>query len=237
MLAGPVALAYTVAGAGDLRLRPATIAKIFTGRVTAWNDPAIVADNPDTPLPSTAIVTVHRSDGSGTTDNLQKFLTATAGADWPYGPGSAWAAPGGRAEHGSNGVSAFIAETDGAIGYVEWSYARFRNLHTASVANGSGAFVPLTSAAAATAIAGAVPTGTGKDLQLALDFKTAASGAYPLVLVTYEVVCANRAPALLKSFFTYAVSDAGQAAAGRLGYAPLPDALRARVTGTLAGLQ
>lgn len=236
MVAGPVALAYTVAGVGDLRLRPATIARIFAGRITAWNDPAIVADNPNTPLPSTAIVTVHRSDSSGTTDNLQKFLTATAGADWAYGAGSAWAAPGGRAEKGSNGVSATIAGTDGAIGYVEWSYARFSNLHTASVANGAGRFVPLTADAAATAVAAAEPAGTGKDLRLALDFKTGAAGAYPLVLVTYEVVCANRTPALLKSFLTYAVSDAGQAAAARLGYAPLPSALRTRVTQTLAGL-
>ena len=236
MAAGPVALAYTVAGVGDLHLRPATIARIFAGRVTAWNDPAIAADNPGVPLPSTAIVTVHRSDSSGTTDNLQKFLAATAGADWAYGTGGAWAAPGGRAEKGSNGVSATIAGTDGAIGYVEWSYARFHNLHTASVANGADQFVPLTADAAATAVAGARPAGAGQDLQLALDFTTSASGAYPLVLVTYEVVCAQGAPALLKSFLTYAVSDAGQAAAGRLGYAPLPDALRARVTTTLAGL-
>jgi phosphate transport system substrate-binding protein len=237
MVAGPVALAYTVAGAGHLQLRPATIARIFAGRITAWNDPAIAKDNPDAALPSTAIVTVHRSDSSGTTDNLTRFLAATAGADWPYGSGSTWKATGGRAEPGSNGVSATIAETDGAIGYVEWSYARFHNQRTASVANGADEFVPLTAGAAAAAVAGADPAGAGKDLQLALDFKTSATGAYPLVLVTYEVVCADKTPALVKSFFTYAVSDAGQAAAARLGYAPLPPALRARVTTTLASLQ
>ncbi len=236
MVAGPVALAYTVAGVAHLQLRPATIAKIFAGRITTWNDAAIAGDNPGVPLPSTAIVTVHRSDSSGTTDNVQKFLVATAANDWPYGSGSAWAAPGGRAERGSNAVSATIAETDGAIGYVEWSYARFSNLHTASVAGASGPFVPLTAAAAAAAVAGAEPAGAGSDLQLALNVRTGVAGAYPLVLVTYEVVCARRTPALLKSFLTYAVSDAGQAAAARLGYAPLPDALRSRVAGTLAAL-
>lgn len=237
LVAGPVALAYTVAGVGDLRLRPATIAGIFAGTIRTWNDPAIVADNPNVALPSTTIVTVHRQDSSGTTDNLTRFLTATAGAGWAYGSGSSWKAPGGRAETGSNGVSAAIAETDGAIGYVEWSYARFHNLHTASVANGADEFVPLTADAAASAVAGAKPAGTGPDLQLALDFTTSTSGAYPLVLVTYEVVCGNRTPALVKSFFGYAVSDAGQAAAARLGYAPLPEALRSRVTTTLTGLR
>jgi phosphate transport system substrate-binding protein len=236
MVVGPIALAYNVAGVGELRLRPATIAKIFAGTVTAWNDPAIKADNPDAVLPSTAIRPVHRADNSGTTDNFTKFLAATAAGDWQYGSGSKWAAPGGGAEKGSNGVSAAVAQTDGAIGYVEWSYAEFHNLATARVGNGAREFVALTDQAAARTVAGARTTGTGADLQLTIDYNTAAAGAYPIVLVTYEVVCARGSAKLVKSFLTYTSSAAGQAAAARLGYAPLPEELRSRVATTVAGL-
>jgi phosphate transport system substrate-binding protein len=241
MVVGPIALAYNVAGVGDLRLRPATIAKIFAGAVTGWNDPAIAADNPGVALPSTKIRTVHRSDGSGTTDNFTGFLAATAGGDWTFGGDSAWPAPGGIARRGSNGVSATIARTDGAIGYIEASYARFHNLATARIGNGAGEFVALTDEAAGRTVAGAQNTGTGGDLQLRIDYGTSAAGAYPIVLVTYEVVCRTGTPAgslaLVKSFLTYTVSPAGQAAATRLGYAPLPEQLRSRVAAAVAELR
>jgi len=234
MVVGPIALAYNVAGVGDLRLRPATVAKIFAGTVTSWNDPAIAADNPRAVLPSTTIRTVHRSDSSGTTDNFLKFLTTAAG-DWTYGSGKVWPAPGGGAEKGSNGVSARVAETDGAIGYVESSYAQFHDLHTAAIGNGAGEFVTLTDAAAGRTVAGAKAASAG-DLRLTIDYRAPVSGAYPIVLVTYEVVCGRGTAALVKSFLTYTSSEAGQAAITRLGYAPLPSGLRARVAAAIAGI-
>jgi phosphate transport system substrate-binding protein len=234
MVVGPIALAYNVAGVDGLRLKPATIAGIFDGTVTAWNDPAIAADNPGAVLPTTPIRTVHRSDSSGTTDNFTKFLAGTS--TWPAGSGSTWKAPGGTAAKGSNGVVAAIERTEGAIGYVEASYARFHELPTALVGNAAGEFVTLTDSAAGAQVAGARIVGTGSDLELALDYKTARAGAYPIVLVTYEIVCAKGAGPLVKSFFSYAVSPAGQAAATRLGYAPLPDSLRAKVATAVAGL-
>jgi phosphate transport system substrate-binding protein len=236
MVVGPIALAYNVAGVGDLRLRPPTVAKIFAGAATRWNDPAIVADNPGSVLPSTTIRSMHRSDSSGTTDNFTRFLATTGGRDWTYGNHKNWPAPGGEAEKGSNGVSAAVAETDGAIGYVEWSYARFHNLRTARVGNGAKEFVALTDAAAGRTVAGAKVSGRGDDLQLAIDYRAPVTGAYPIVLVTYEVVCGRRAPALLKSFLSYTSSPAGQAAATRLGYAPLPEDVRVRVTAAVAAL-
>jgi phosphate transport system substrate-binding protein len=236
MTVGPVALAYTVAGVSDLRLRPATIAKIFTGAITRWDDPAVKADNPQAVLPSTAIRPVHRADSSGTTDNFTRFLASTAPADWSLGSSSTWPAPGGIAAKGSNRVSAAIAQTDGAIGYVEWSYAEFHNLSTARVGNGAGEFVALTAAAAAKTVASATAAGKGGDLQLTIDYGTKAAGAYPIVLVTYEVVCSSGSKPLVKSFLAYTSSTAGQAAASRLGYAPLPEELRVKVASAVSRL-
>ncbi|GIE01653.1 phosphate-binding protein PstS [Paractinoplanes durhamensis] len=236
MVVGPIALAYNVAGVGDLRLAPDTIARIFNGRITAWNDPEIIRDNPGAVLPATPIRTVHRSDNSGTTDNFTKFLAARAAADWPHGSGSAWKAPGGSAQKGSNRVVSTIERSDGAIGYVEASYARFHNLPIASVGNAAGTLVPLSDEAAGSMVADAKITGTGGDLKLAIDYATTSAGAYPLVLVTYEVVCKTGTPDLVKSFLTYASSTAGQQAATRLGYAPLPDKLRDQVAAAVETL-
>jgi phosphate transport system substrate-binding protein len=236
MVVGPIALAYNVAGVDDLRLKPATIAGIFAGTIKAWNDPAIAADNPGAVLPTTPIRTVHRRDSSGTTDNFTKFLAATAGASWPAGSAGTWKAPGGTAAAGSNGVVETIERTEGAIGYVESSYARFHELPTARVGNAAGEFATLTDDAAGAEVAGAKVVGSGGDLELALDYGTARPGAYPIVLVTYEIVCAKGAGPLVKSSFAYAVSPAGQTAATRLGYAPLPEALRTKVAAAVAAL-
>ncbi|MFF5297629.1 phosphate ABC transporter substrate-binding protein PstS [Paractinoplanes globisporus] len=236
MVVGPIALAYNVAGVDTLRLAPDTIAQIFSGRITVWNDAAVRRDNPGVSLPATPIRTVHRADNSGTTDNFAKFLATTAAGDWSYGSGSAWKAPGGVAAKGSNRVVSTIEQSDGAIGYVEASYARFHNLPTASVGTGNGTFTPLTDEAAGRMISSARVTGTGGDLQLAIDYKAASGDAYPIVLVTYEIVCKSGAPSLVKSFLTYASSPAGQEAASRLGYAPLPESLRAKVAEAVAAL-
>jgi phosphate transport system substrate-binding protein len=144
--------------------------------------------------------------------------------------------PGGIAAAGSNGMVTAIERTEGAIGYVEASYARFHELPTALAGNAAGEFVALTDEAAGAQVAGARIVGSGSDLELALDYGTARPGAYPIVLVTYEIVCAKGAGPLVKSFFAYAVSPAGHAAATRLGYAPLPDNLRTKVAAAVGGL-
>ena len=240
MAIGPIALAHNVAGVGELRLAPATVARIFAGTMTSWDDPAIAADNPGVALPSTAIRTVHRSDSSGTTANFTAFLAATAPADWRFGGDSTWAAPGGSAQRGSNGVASTIARTDGAIGYVEASYARFHNLAVARIGNGAGEFAALTDEAAGRTVAAAAVTGTGSDLRLAVDYRTTAAGAYPIVLVTYEIVCRTGTPEgalpLLRGFLGYTAGPQGQAAAARLGYTPQPAALQAQVLAAVATL-
>ncbi|WP_436529711.1 phosphate ABC transporter substrate-binding protein PstS [Actinoplanes sp. HUAS TT8] len=236
MVIGPIALAFNVAGVGDLRLAPATIAKIFNGGITVWNDKAIAADNPNVVLPATRIQAVHRQDNSGTTNNFTRFLAGTAKADWPYPAASAWPAPGGVAVTGSDRLASAIARTDGAIGYVEASYARVNELTTARVGDSRGDFVAPTDAAAADAVAAAKPS-SGDDLRLDLNYDDLYGGAYPLVQVTYEVVCRSGASAVARGFLAYAASPQGQAAAGAAGYAPLPETLREQVYAAVAGLR
>lgn len=240
MVVGPIAVAYTIAGVESLQLRPATLARIFSGGATRWNDAAISADNPGVNLPPTAITTVHRSDSSGTTDSFTRFLSAAAASAWTFGSGTAWQAPGGTTAQGNGGVAATIARTDGAIGYVEWSYAQAHNLRTARIGNAAGEFAALSTEAAGQAVADAEVAGTGNDLRLRLRYDSKASGTYPIVLVTYEIVCSKgtRAAALdlVRGFLTYASGEAGQAVVTRLGYSPLPERLRARVATAVAGL-
>ncbi|WP_250037256.1 phosphate ABC transporter substrate-binding protein PstS [Paractinoplanes maris] len=236
MVAGPIALAFTVTGVDDLRLSPATIARIFTGRITRWNDQRIKADNPGVPLPGTVIRPVHRSDSSGTTDNFTRFLAVTAPGEWRLSSGSAWPAKGGVAAEGSNRVVSAIERTDGAIGYVEASYARYANLPTARVGNAAGEFVALSDSAAARTVAGAEIVGTDGDLRLELDYRIGDPLAYPLVLLTYEIACRQGTSALAKSFLAYAASSDGQDTAARAGFAPLPEELRARVERSVASL-
>jgi phosphate transport system substrate-binding protein len=240
MVIGPIAVVFNVAGVDELQLKPATLAKIFAGKVTKWNDPVIVADNPNAKLPATTIQTVHRSDESGTTDNFTKFLSKTAEADWTLGNAKAWKAPGGTGAKGSDGIASAVKGADGAISYVELSFAENSDLKMAKVGNGAGEFVALTGESAGKTIESAKVAGTGNDLKLDIDYNTKAAGAYPLVLVTYEIACSKGSPAekvpAIKGFLKYTASTAGQTALADLGYAPLPEAVRTKVEAAAAAI-
>ncbi|WP_328399076.1 phosphate ABC transporter substrate-binding protein PstS [Streptomyces sp. NBC_00390] len=241
MVGGPIAIGYNVPGVDKLNLDAATLAKIFNNKIKKWNDPAIAALNEGTKLPDTAIQAFHRSEDSGTTQNLGKYLAATAAKDWPYEPEKKWPAPGGQAASGSAGVAAQVKQAEGSIGYFELSYATSQSIPTVNIATGAAAPVEATSENASKAIAAAKVKGTGKDLALDLDYATKADGAYPIVLVTYEVVCdsGNKADTLgtVKSFLTYTASDEGQKVLTEAGYAPIPAEINAKVRETVAGLK
>ncbi|MFE5853989.1 phosphate ABC transporter substrate-binding protein PstS [Streptomyces sp. NPDC056500] len=241
MVGGPVALGYNLSGVDDLTLDAPTIAKIFNGKIKKWNDPAIAKLNDGASLPDKSIQAFHRSEDSGTTQNLGKYLGATAASDWPYEAEKKWPAPGGQAASGSSGVAAQVKQVDGAIGYFELSYATSQSIPTVQIDTGAAAPVQATSANASKAIAAAKVKGTGKDLALELDYATKADGAYPIVLVTYEVVCdtGNKPETLgtVKSFLTYAASDEGQQVLSSAGYAPIPAEINAKVRETVAGLK
>jgi phosphate transport system substrate-binding protein len=231
MVTGPIALAYNLSGVDKLILTPEVLAGIFGGTIANWNDPKIAAVNPGVTLPNLAIQAVHRAEDSGTTDNFTKYLTAAAPTVWTFPGGKSWTAPGGVAAQGSDGVSKQIKSTVGSIGYVEWGFAQDDGLSVAQIDNGGGA-VELTADSAGQAVATAKVTGTGKDLSLKLDYATKTPGVYPVILVTYEIVCSagntgGTAP-LLKSFLGYTSTD-GQASLEQLGAAPLPASIQTQV--------
>ncbi|MET7639712.1 phosphate ABC transporter substrate-binding protein PstS [Streptomyces sp. NPDC005438] len=233
MLGGPVAIAYNLPGVKDLVLDAPTIAKIFDSKIKKWDDAAIKKLNPDAKLPSSDIQAFHRSDESGTTQNLGKYLGTTAKSDWGYEDEKSWPAKGGQSASGSSGVAQQVKQTEGAIGYFELSYATSNKLSTVKVDTGAADPVEATTDNASKAIADAKVVGKGKDLALELNYGTKADGAYPIILVTYEIACdkGNKKETLdaTKSFLTYTASEDGQSTLSDNGYAPLPPEIAEKV--------
>ncbi|WP_424183399.1 phosphate ABC transporter substrate-binding protein PstS [Actinokineospora sp. G85] len=230
---GPIAIGYKLDGVTDLTLTPEVTAKIFTGAVTKWNDPAIAGINSGATLPDKAITVIYRGDESGTTDNFQKYLKAASKGAWTKDAGKVFNGGVGQGANGSAGVADALSAGDGTIGYVEWSYAQDAKLTTAKVDSGSGA-VELSAESAGKAIDAAQVKGEGNDLALDLDALYASNtpGAYPLVLATYEIVCSKGYDAdtakAVKAFLTVAATD-GQASLVDAGYVPLPNQFQAKL--------
>ncbi|MCV7300849.1 phosphate ABC transporter substrate-binding protein PstS [Mycobacterium barrassiae] len=230
---GPIAMAYNIPGVDKLVLNGDTLAKIFQGQITKWNDPAIAALNEGVTLPDTTITPIFRSDSSGTTDNFQKYLEAASGGAWTKGDGSEFQGGAGEGAQKSAGVAQAVQATPGAIGYVEKGFADQAGIPYAQIDNGSGAVV-LTDESAGKAIDAAKFAAEGNDLTLDLAslYGTQEPGAYPLVLATYEIVCSKGydadTSAAVKSFLTVA-ANAGQANLSPAGYVPLPAAFKERL--------
>ncbi|MFJ8793121.1 phosphate ABC transporter substrate-binding protein PstS [Streptomyces sp. NPDC102462] len=239
MVGGPIAVGYNLEGVDSLVLDAPTLAKIFDGKIKNWNDEAIKKLNPDAKLPDLKIQAYHRSDESGTTDNFTKYLKAATPENWKYEGGKAWQAKGGQAAAQSSGVAAGVKQTNGAIGYFELSYVA-DGMKAVSIDTGASAPVAPSSDAASKAIADAKVVGTGQDLALELNYATKAEGAYPITLVTYEIVCdkGNKADTLpaTKAFLNYIASEDGQGKLADLGYAPIPADIISKVRTTISGL-
>ncbi|MFI7577615.1 phosphate ABC transporter substrate-binding protein PstS [Micromonospora sp. NPDC049497] len=233
MVIGPVAVAYRLSGVAELRLTPATVARIFAGAISTWDDPAVRADNPGVDLPAAPIRSVHRSDDSGTTETFTTYLAAAAPGDWTLGADRTWPGPGGTGAEGSERLTEAVADTEGAIGYLELSYARRAGLPVARIRNAAGEFVPPSAEGAGKAV-----TMPGNGLPVEVDSDTRAAGAYPIVLVTYEILCERGlAPdevPLVRGFLGWTASADGQRAITDLGYAALPEVLRRRVADQVA---
>ncbi|MGW0824844.1 phosphate ABC transporter substrate-binding protein PstS [Streptomyces sp. NPDC002845] len=236
---GPIAVGYNVPGVDNLILDAATLAQIFDSKITNWNDDAIAELNPDAELPDLKIQAFHRSDESGTTDNFTKYLQAAAPDDWTYEPSKAWEAKGGQSASGSSGLAQQVTQTEGAISYFELSYAK-DGINTVDLKTEAADPVEATIENSTAAIGAAKVVGTGKDLALELDYTPATEGAYPIVLVTYEIVCekGNKAETLpaTKSFLNYIASEDGQALLTDAGYAPMPEEIITKVRDTVSGL-
>lgn len=231
MVTGPIAVAYNVKGVDKLTLTPAVAGDIFSGVITKWNDPKIAAVNSGVTLPATDIKVFFRSDESGTTENFTKYLKAASAANWAGEPAKKWTGKG-EGKEKSSGVTEGVKSTDGGITYVEWSYAKEASLGVAQIDNGGGA-VELNSESVGKAVATAEQTGTGNDLALKLDYATKEAGAYPINLVTYEIVCSKGKDAEkqknIKAFLKFFASEDAQKVIEEVGYAPLPAEVQTKV--------
>lgn len=236
----PIALVYNLSGVKSLQLTPETAAKIFSGKITSWNDPEIKKENSGVSLPSTKITPVHRSDDSGTTNNFTDWLHQTASSVWTAAASETWPFKSGEGANGTSGVVSAVKNGDGSIGYADASQAG--GLGVAKIQVGSAYVAPSAAAAAKAAdLSKPAPGRADDDIALNVNRTTTQSGAYPLVLISYAIACpsykdANTAK-LVKNYLTYAVSSDGQQAAAKAaGSAPLSHSLSSKATKALSGI-
>jgi phosphate transport system substrate-binding protein len=224
---GSVVLTYNLAQAGNakLRLDAPTIADIFLGRLTKWNDRRIAQLNPGTKLPDQDIIVVHRSDGSGTTYVLVDYLSKVS-PEWEKKVGKATSVnwPVGLGGKGNEGVTQQVKQSDGAIGYVELIYAISNNLPYADVKNADGQFVePSLKSVTAAAAATKLPPDT--DFRVSIT-NPKGPGAYPISSFTWLLIQAqprdSAKGAQIKEFITWMLQPKAQRMAADLHYAPLP---------------
>lgn len=238
---GPIAIAYNLPGNPALVVNSDAIAKIFSGKITVWNDPILAALNPGTVLPDTKVTPIYRTDSSGTTDNVQKYLTAAAPQSWAKGVGTEFQGGVGEGAAKSSGVIQAVRANPGGIGYVEKGFADQAGIPYAKIAT-SGGVVPLTNDTAGNAIKAAKFLADGDDLVLDLNTMYASQepGVYPLLLVTYEIVCSKGYDAetsdAIKSFLAVAATS-GQNGLSSAGYLPLPDKVRERLVTAINAIQ
>lgn len=226
----PIAVIFNLEGVNELNLTPQTIAGIFTGAITTWNDPAIAADNPGATLPDTVITPVHRADDSGTTDNFTDYLSQAAGDVWTSEPDGVWPLQGGEAANGTSGVVEVVTSTAGAVTYADAS--RAGDLGVAAVAVGENFVAPSAEAAAAVVENSPAVEGRGQyDFAIDVNRQTEGSGEYPIVLVSYHIGCIEyddqETADNVKAFMQYVISEAGQKASSEnAGSAPISGSLR-----------
>jgi len=236
----PIAVAFNLEGVKELKLDAKTIAGIFAGTITKWNAPEIAATNAGVALPDLAITPVHRADKSGTTGNFTDYLKAAAPDVWTYGSVEEWPIEGGEAAQETPGVQNAL-KANGTIGYIDASATA--GLSTAEVKVGD-AFVPL-SPEAASAVVDASKIEDGRaatDLAYKLARDTSASGAYPIVLVSYLIGCHQykdaAAAELVKAYFSYVVSEEGQKAAAEAAHsAPISADLRTKAQAAIDAIK
>ncbi|WP_206448408.1 extracellular solute-binding protein [Agrococcus sp. KRD186] len=238
----PIAVIFNVEGVESLNMDAATIAQIFSGQITKWNDPAIADQNPDATLPDANITAVHRSDDSGTTENFTEYLAATAESDWSEGVFETWPASyGGEGAQGTSGVVDAVTNGTNTIGYADAS--RAGGLGTVALQVGEE-YVPFTAAAAAAAV-DASPRVEGRhegDIAVDLDRTTTEAGVYPLVLISYAIACTDYTDdaqaELVKGYLSYIASAEGQeAGAANAGNAPISDSLRDEILAVVDTIQ
>jgi phosphate transport system substrate-binding protein len=241
---GGVAISYHVSGVSGLKLNGPVLAQIYLRQITNWNDPAIAALNPGVTLPNENIVPVFRSDTSGPGYDLDQYLidtspawttaiaTSSPSTTWP----SAGRATGDSGEDLNAGVASYIQETEGAIGYVEYSYALEANFSNAALLNQSGSYVtPSVSSIAAAGATASALSSTNFNI-----IYSAGGSSYPLANFSWALIYQKQPTTntgiVLGKLFQW-VTTSGQSYSSGLGYAPLPATAVSLAHSTLLGLQ
>jgi len=211
---------------GALKLDGPTLANIFLGKISKWNDPAIAALNTGLALPDLKITVVHRSDGSGTSFNYTNYLSKVS-ADWKsqVGEGTTVQWPAGIGGKGNEGVAAYVKQIRGGVGYVELAYALQNKLAYAQLKNAAGHFVQ-PSAETFSAAAASTDWSHARDFSVVITNAPGAN-AWPITATTFVLVRKHSKPGSLKNttdFFRWVFSS-GDRQAAALDYVPLPDAL------------
>jgi len=227
---GSVVPAYNVPGvSGEIKFTPQSLAGIFLGKITSWNDPALTKENASLNLPNQPIVVVHRSDGSGTTFIFTDYLSKVS-SEWQssVGKGTSVKWPLGLGNKGNEGVAGMIRQLPGSIGYVELIYAVQNKIPYGVVKNAAGTYVKA-SLESTTAAAASVKT-------MPADFRVSITNApgkdaYPISSFTWLLIPAqskDNKGKILADFLTWMVDD-GQKMTQELTYAPLPESVAQKV--------
>lgn len=242
----PIAVVFNLKGVSDagkhINMDAATIAKIFDGKITKWNDPAIADQNKDLKLPDTAITVVHRSDKSGTTQNFVSYFKDVTPDNWTYDLSENWPNEVGQGAKGTSGVISTVKQADGTIGYADFS--QVGDLGTVAVKVGDK-YNEISAEAGSKVIGDSKQDDTVKGdnrIVIKINHATEAEGAYPIVLVSYDIVCPaykdTKQAEFAKAWLTYVTSDEGQKAAqDAAGTAPLPSSLKSEITKSIEDIK
>lgn len=233
---GSVSIAYNLPqiSGSELKLSGPVIAEIFMGKITKWDDPKIKELNPDVELPADSIITVHRSDGSGTTFVFTEYLSNVS-SPWEteIGTGKSIQWPVGIGAPGNEGVSGSVKSTPNSIGYIELAYALTTDLNFASIQNKEGNFIKPSLESTSAAVASSatnLPNGTESWHGVSI-VNAGGADSYPIATLTYLLLYKDLStnPTIdqtiakeLIDFITWAITD-GQQFAPDLGYVPLPE--------------
>ena len=225
----PIAVIFNLDGIERLNMDAETLAGIFAGEITNWNDERIASQNEGIELPDLAITAVHRADDSGTTENFTDYLAGAAPEVWTYEPDGEWPFQGGEAAPQTSGVVDAVANGTGTVGYADAS--RSADFGVVAVKVGDEYIEYSPEAAAAVVDASPRVEGRGEgDIAVEIDRATEEAGVYPVVLLSYLIACVEYRDVgqaeLVRAYFDYIVSEEGQqAAADAAGSAPISDAL------------
>lgn len=231
---GPLAITFNLDVVDRLTLDAPTLAKIFNGTITRWDDPAIKTLN-SAEMPSEAIHVVYRSDASGTTDNFQRYLDAASNGLWGKGTSKVFNGGVGEGAPGNEGTSAKVKNTEGAISYNEYSFAQAQRLFFARIVTSAGPDpVTINGDTVNKGIAGVTFVGQGNNLVLDTSsfYKPTQPGIYPIMLASYEIVCSKYADAqtaVAVRAFLQSTLGTGQADLEDYGYFPLPGQFQSKV--------